>query len=99
MQGVLIGDRQSVGFLEIADKIYAIRDWRRYGGCNADSPIHSHRLTAMYFPGALRGAQNQQPAVSGATASAAVRAGLHRREPVPETPSSNRVTKSDKSPR
>ncbi|MBE0626092.1 MAG: VWA domain-containing protein [Burkholderiales bacterium] len=85
VQGVLIGDRESVGFLEIADAIHPIRDWRRYGGSNAESPIHSHRLTAMYFPGALRGAQNRQHAVSGETASAAIRAGLHRREPGPGT--------------
>ncbi len=59
VQGVLVGDRESVGFLEIADDIYPLRDWRRYGGSNADAPIHSHRLTAMYFPGALRGAQER----------------------------------------
>ncbi|MCX7172249.1 MAG: VWA domain-containing protein [Proteobacteria bacterium] len=53
VQGVLVGDRETVGFLTVADNIYAIRDWRRFGGSNADSPIHSHRLTAMYFPGAL----------------------------------------------
>jgi len=81
VQGVLIGDRESVGFLEIADAIHPIRDWRRYGGYNADSPIHSHRLTAMYFPGALRSEENRQHAVSGLNAAAAIRAGLHRREP------------------
>ncbi|MGP1678990.1 MAG: VWA domain-containing protein, partial [Burkholderiales bacterium] len=86
VQGVLIGDRESVGFLEIADSIYPMRDWRRYGGSNADSPIHSHRLTAMYFPGALRGAQSQQSAVSGETASAAVRAGLRSGDPGPDSP-------------
>ena len=81
MQGVLIGNRESVGFLEIADEIYALRDWRRYGGSNADSPIHSPHLTAMYFPGALRGAQGRRDTVSGAVASAAIRSGLHGREP------------------
>lgn len=81
VQGVLIGDRESVGFLEIADEIYALRDWRRYGGSNADSPIHSPHLTAMYFPGALRGAQGRRDTVSGAVASAAIRSGLHGREP------------------
>lgn len=84
VQGVLIGDRESVGFLEIADSIYPIRDWRRYGGSNADSPIHSHRLTAMYFPGALRGAQDHPPTVSGEAASAAVRAGMRGSEPGPD---------------
>ena len=84
VQGVLTGDRESIGFLELADDIHAIRDWRRYGGSNADLPIHSHRLTAMYFPGALPGAGNQPSAVSGETASTAIRAGLHRGEPAPE---------------
>lgn len=67
VQGVLIGDRESIGFLEIADAIYAVRDWRRYGGANVDSPIHTHRLTALYFPGALRGAQARQGADADAT--------------------------------
>lgn len=95
VQGVLIGDRESVGFLEIADAIHPIRDWRRYGGSNADSPIHSHRLTAMYFPGALRGAENQQHAVSGVTASAAIRAGLHRREPGSATAPADKAGDND----
>jgi len=87
VQGVLTGDRESIGFLELADNIHPIRDWRRYGGSNADSPIHSHRLTAMYFPGALPGAGNHSSAVSGETASAAIRAGVHRDVPAPEAPS------------
>ena len=95
VQGVLIGDRESVGFLEIADNIYPIRDWRRYGGSNADSPIHSHRLTAMYFPGALRGAQNQQPAVSGETASATIRAGLRGGAPGPDASLPDGVAEND----
>jgi uncharacterized protein with von Willebrand factor type A (vWA) domain len=85
VQGVLIGDRESVGFLEIADAIHPIRDWRRYAGSNGDSPIHSHRLTAMYFPGALRSAESQPHTVSGESASAAIRAGLHGSEPAPAT--------------
>ena len=82
VQGVLTGDRESIGFLELADDIHHIRDWRRYGGSNADAPIHSHRLTALYFPGALPGAGGRTSAVSGETASTAVRAGLPRGEPV-----------------
>lgn len=77
VQGVLIADRETVGLLEVADNIYPVRDWRRYGGSNVDSPIHSHRLTALYFPGALRNAANQAATVSGTTASAAVRDGRH----------------------
>ena len=72
VQGVLIADRETVGLLEVADSIYPVRDWRRYGGANVDSPIHTHRLTALYFPGALRNAANQQATVSGAAASAAL---------------------------
>jgi hypothetical protein len=33
-----------------------VRDWRRYGGGAGGSPVHSSRLTALYFPGALRDA-------------------------------------------
>jgi uncharacterized protein with von Willebrand factor type A (vWA) domain len=80
VQGVLIGDRESVGFLEVADSIFPIRDWRRYGGSNADPPIHSHRLTAMYFPGALRNEENRHSTVSGDIAAATIR-GQHRSEP------------------
>ena len=97
VQGVLTGDRESIGFLEVADHIHPIRDWRRYGASNVDSPIHSHRLTAMYFPGALRGAANQPTAVSGETASAAIRAGSHSGEPAPET-STNSATKNENGP-
>ncbi|RLJ65189.1 VWA domain-containing protein [Sulfurisoma sediminicola] len=76
MQGVLIGDRETVGFLEIADAILPVRDWRRFGAeGGAASPIHSHRLTAMYFPGALRSQENRDATVSPEAAAAAVREG------------------------
>ncbi len=80
VQGVLIGDRETVGFLEVADNIFPIRDWRRYGGSNADPPIPSHRLTAMYFPGALRNKENRHSTVSGDIAAATL-LGPHRSEP------------------
>lgn len=86
VQGVLIGDRETIGFLELADHIHPVRDWRRYGDERSgagDSPVHSHRLTAMYFPGALRTPENREATVSGERASLAVRAGLHRGEPLP----------------
>jgi hypothetical protein len=54
IEGVLIGDRETIGLLELADGVFWVRDWRRYGGSNADSPVHSKSLTADYFPGALR---------------------------------------------
>jgi len=84
VQGVLIADRETVGLLEVADSIYPVRDWRRYGGSNVDSPIHSERLTALYFPGALRNAANQEGTVSGASASAAWLDGRHRGDPAGE---------------
>ncbi len=81
VQGVLIGDRETVGFLEVADDILPIRDWRRYGGSGGDSPIPSHRLTSMFFPGALRNEQNRQATVSGDAAAATV-LGPRRGEPI-----------------
>ena len=80
VQGILIGDRETIGLLEISDDIYWVRDWRRYGNSSVDSPVHSKSLTAMYFPGALRSQENKQGTVSAVTASVAVRAGLHRGE-------------------
>jgi hypothetical protein len=78
---VLIADRETVGLLEIADHIYPVRDWRRYGGINMDAPIPTHRLTAMFFPGALRNAANRDATVGGDAASAIVRAGRPHDEP------------------
>ena len=78
VQGVLVGDRETLGFMQIADDIFPVRDWRRYGEAAdraTDSPIHSHRLTAMYFPGALRTQENLDATVSPAEAAAAVRSG------------------------
>jgi uncharacterized protein with von Willebrand factor type A (vWA) domain len=54
VQGVLIGDRETIGMLEVADDVFWVRDWRRYGGSDADSPVPTKSLTAIYFPGALR---------------------------------------------
>jgi uncharacterized protein with von Willebrand factor type A (vWA) domain len=80
VQGVLIGDRETIGLLEVADDVFWVRDWRRYGGSGADSPVHSKSLTATYFPGALRSPENRSETVSGTEGAAAVRAGLHGRE-------------------
>ena len=71
VEGVLIGDRETVGLLELADSVFWVRDWRRYGGSTADSPIHSKSLTADYFPGALR-ANAPHPTVGGDEAARAV---------------------------
>ncbi|MCK6408294.1 MAG: VWA domain-containing protein [Thauera sp.] len=91
VQGILIGDRETIGLLELCDDIHWVRDWRRYGGDAAGrrgegaeeggSPVHSKSLTASYFPGALRNAANRAGTVSPQQAAAALRAGRHRGEP------------------
>jgi uncharacterized protein with von Willebrand factor type A (vWA) domain len=59
VQGVLVGDRETMGLLEVCDAIHWVRDWRRYadaaegGDARGHSPVHSKSLTALYFPNAL----------------------------------------------
>ena len=62
VQGVLIGDRETLGLMEVCDAIHWVRDWRRHAddaaaALRADrhgaSPVHSRSLTALYFPNAL----------------------------------------------
>lgn len=57
VQGVLVGDRETMGLMEVADDIFWVRDWRRHGDgpkkAGGFSPVHSQSLTALYFPGAL----------------------------------------------
>jgi uncharacterized protein with von Willebrand factor type A (vWA) domain len=56
VQGVLVGDRETLGLMEVADHIHWMRDWRRLGSgpeATAKSPVHSKSLTALYFPNAL----------------------------------------------
>lgn len=66
VHGVLVGDRETMGLLEVCDAIHWVRDWRRQsdgvdtppqatGGAAAAgwSPVHSKSLTALYFPNAL----------------------------------------------
>ncbi len=62
VQGVLVGDRETLGLMEVADDIFWVRDWRRHaplaGQAGARkaagfSPVHSKSLTALYFPNAL----------------------------------------------
>ena len=62
VQGVLVGDRETMGLMEVADDIFWVRDWRRHGPQPAQagarpaasfSPVHSKSLTALYFPNAL----------------------------------------------
>jgi uncharacterized protein with von Willebrand factor type A (vWA) domain len=55
VQGVLIGDRETLGLMNVADQIHWVRDWRqeRPAAGAAFSPVHSQSLTALFFPGAL----------------------------------------------
>lgn len=57
VQGVLVGDRETMGLMNVADHIHWVRDWRHErppGGAGAAfSPVHSKSLTALFFPGAL----------------------------------------------
>ncbi len=57
VQGVLVGDRETMGLLEVCDAIHWVCDWRRHADGSADahatSPVHSKSLTALYFPNAL----------------------------------------------
>jgi uncharacterized protein with von Willebrand factor type A (vWA) domain len=56
VQGVLVGDRETMGLLDVCDDIFWVRDWRRHGDgepAHAGSPVHSKSLTAIYFPNAL----------------------------------------------
>ena len=60
VHGVLIGDRETIGLLEVCDSLHWVRDWRRHAedpsAAHADgfSPVHSRSLTAQFFPNAIR---------------------------------------------
>ena len=60
VHGILIGDRETIGLLEVCDAIHWVRDWRRYASdaraaySDGFSPVHSQSLSAMYFPNAIR---------------------------------------------
>lgn len=57
VQGVLVGDRETLGLLQTCDDIFWLRDWRRFAGDtpqrDAFVPVHTASLTALYFPNAL----------------------------------------------
>jgi uncharacterized protein with von Willebrand factor type A (vWA) domain len=57
VQGVLLGDRETIGLLETCDDVYWLRDWRRFEGATPQRegfvPVHTPSLTALYFPNAL----------------------------------------------
>jgi uncharacterized protein with von Willebrand factor type A (vWA) domain len=59
VHGILIGDRETVGLVEVCDTLHWVREWRRWGNAPSRagddfSPVHSLSLTAMYFPNAIR---------------------------------------------
>ena len=57
VQGILLGDRETMGLMNVADDIFWLRDWRRHVAegerASGFSPVHSKSLTALYFPNAL----------------------------------------------
>ncbi len=57
VQGVLVGDRETMGLMDVADDIFWVRDWRRHADGQelhgSFSPVHSKSLTALFFPNAL----------------------------------------------
>jgi uncharacterized protein with von Willebrand factor type A (vWA) domain len=69
VQGVLVGDRETMGLLEVCDHIHWEREWRRFDAqapaaeVHGFSPVHSKSLTALYFPNALsdRAARHREP--------------------------------------
>jgi len=71
VQGVLVGDRETLGLLSVADDIFWVRDWRRHGDGKSSqtlsgfSPVHSKSLTALYFPNALPVRKGRAPDGSG----------------------------------
>ena len=73
VQRVLVGDRETMGLMGVADSIFWVRDWRRHGPgpqrAGGFSPVHSKSLTALYFPNALSGACGAAPACVRASAA------------------------------
>lgn len=57
VQGILVGDRETLGLLEVCDDIFWLRDWRRFESDTPQPhgfvPVHTAGLTALYFPNAL----------------------------------------------
>jgi uncharacterized protein with von Willebrand factor type A (vWA) domain len=59
VQSILIGDRETIGLLEVSDQTHWVRAWRRYATHSRDafadgySPVNSRSLTAEYFPNAV----------------------------------------------
>jgi uncharacterized protein with von Willebrand factor type A (vWA) domain len=60
VHGILIGDRETIGLLEVCDAIHWVRDWRRYASdaraayADGFSPVSNRSITAQFFPNAIR---------------------------------------------
>jgi len=54
VQGILIGDRETLGLRELCDSIFWVSDWRRFGpeSGSVASPVHDSALTRLFFPAA-----------------------------------------------
>jgi uncharacterized protein with von Willebrand factor type A (vWA) domain len=70
VQGVLLGDRETMGLMEVCDAIHWVRHWRDHSPAAAQaghgqgfSPVHHKSLTALFFPNALspRAARHKPP--------------------------------------
>jgi uncharacterized protein with von Willebrand factor type A (vWA) domain len=72
VHSILIGDRETIGLLEVSDHLHWVRDWRRYATHTNDaftdgySPVHSRSLTAEYFPNAINRTSTATPSGSNA---------------------------------
>jgi uncharacterized protein with von Willebrand factor type A (vWA) domain len=57
VHALLLGDRETLGLMQVADRIHWVRDWRdalpRPDLRTAFSPVHSKSLTALFFPNAM----------------------------------------------
>ena len=66
-----MGDRETMGLLEVCDHIHWEREWRRFDeqapGTEGHgfSPVHSKSLTARYFPNALSDRATRHRSPSG----------------------------------
>lgn len=70
--GLLVGDRETLGLLELCDELHWVRDWRRHhpdpaAQAGGHSPVHSKSLTALYFPNALSERARRGLAAQGGT--------------------------------
>jgi uncharacterized protein with von Willebrand factor type A (vWA) domain len=51
VQGVLIGDRETIGMRKLADDVFWVRDWRRYGGSRSDLAAEPRSVSGARWRG------------------------------------------------